>query len=56
MVTYLQMTIDLVLGTNAPLGHGHKFGEAQAEAWSMILPPPGWGDLDTEALLARLDR
>ncbi|HSJ84234.1 MAG TPA: alpha/beta-hydrolase family protein [Acidimicrobiia bacterium] len=52
VVTYFQMVIDLILGTNAPVGHGHKFGPAQAEAWSLILPPPGWTIEDAEALVA----
>jgi uncharacterized membrane protein len=52
VVTYFQMVIDLILGTNAPVGHGHKFGPAQAEAWSLILPPPGWTREDSKALVA----
>jgi uncharacterized membrane protein len=52
VVTYFRMVIDLVLGTNAPVGHGHKFGPAQAEAWSLILPPSGWTIENTEALVA----
>jgi uncharacterized membrane protein len=52
VVTYFQMVIDLILGTNAPVGHGHKFGPAQAGAWSLILPPPGWTLEDSEALVA----
>lgn len=55
VVTYLQMVVDLALGTGAPPGHGHKFGPAQAEAWSLILPPAGWTMEDTDAMLARLD-
>lgn len=54
VVTYLQMAVDLALGTNAPLGHGHKFGPAQGEAWSLILPPPGWTTADTDALLTHI--
>jgi len=55
LVTYFQMVIDLILGTNAPVGHGHKFGPAQAEAWSLILPPLGWTTEDSEALVAVVD-
>jgi uncharacterized membrane protein len=51
IVTYFQMTVDLVLGTNAPVGHGHKFGSGQAEAWSLILPPAGWDMADTQRLI-----
>jgi uncharacterized membrane protein len=55
IVTYFQMIIDLILGTNAPVGHGHKFGTAQAEAWSLILPPTGWTREDTRTLVGLMD-
>lgn len=54
VVTYVQMAVDLALGTSAPVGHGHKFGPAQAEAWSLILPPSDWDNRDTDALLAHI--
>lgn len=51
VVTFWQLVVDLVMGTNAPLGHGHKFGLAQAEAWSLIAPPEDWSSDRTERLL-----
>jgi len=56
VVTYLQMAVDLAMGTNAPIGHGHKFGPAQADAWSLIIPPSGWTSADTDALLAHIEQ
>lgn len=50
VVTFWQLVIDLVMGTNAPPGHGHKFGDAQAEAWALIVPPDDWAPGDTERL------
>jgi uncharacterized membrane protein len=47
--------VDLVIGTSAPPGHGHRFGVAQAEAWSLILPPEGWSSADTHRLVAVLE-
>ncbi|MDQ3973561.1 MAG: alpha/beta-hydrolase family protein [Actinomycetota bacterium] len=55
VVTFVQTTIDLVLGGNAPLGHGHMFATEQAEAWALIAPPRGWSPADTTRLLTRLD-
>lgn len=55
LVTFWQMAVDLAVGTNAPIGHGHKFGPAQAEAWALLVPPPGWSSADTERLLAIFD-
>lgn len=52
VVTFWQVVVDLIMGTNAPLGHGHKFGAAQAEAWSLIVPPLDWTGADTHELLA----
>jgi uncharacterized membrane protein len=51
IVTFWQLVVDLVMGTNAPLGHGHKFGSAQAEAWSLIIPPDDWSAAETRRLV-----
>lgn len=50
IVTFWQLAVDLAMGTNAPPGHGHKFGDAQAEAWALILPPDNWTPRDTGQL------
>ncbi len=55
VVTFWQLVVDLVMGTNAPLGHGHKFGSAQAEAWSLIIPPHDWSAADTDRLVVTVD-
>lgn len=56
VVTFWQMAVDLAMGTNAPIGHGHKFGPAQAEAWALIVPPPGWTPDDTRRLRTILEQ
>lgn len=55
VVTFWQLAVDLVMGTNAPLGHGHKFGLAQAEAWALIIPPDDWSTADTDRLIVTID-
>lgn len=55
VVTFWQLVVDLVMGTNAPLGHGHKFGSAQAEAWSLIIPPDNWSAADTNRLVVTVN-
>lgn len=55
VVTFWQLVVDLVMGTNAPLGHGHKFGSAQAEAWSLIIPPDKWSAPDTDRLVVTVN-
>lgn len=54
-VTFLQVLVDLVMGTNAPIGHGHKFGAAQAEAWALIASPESWSAADTERLRSLIE-
>ena len=54
IATFLQTTLDLLVSTDVPEGHGHRFGTAQAEAWAAILEPPGWTPQDTRRLVAAL--
>ena len=54
-VTFFQVLVDLVMGTNAPIGHGHKFGAAQAEAWALIATPEAWSAADTERLRSLIE-
>lgn len=54
-VTFLQVMVDLVMGTNAPIGHGHRFGAAQAEAWALITSPETWPTTDTERLRSLIE-
>lgn len=50
LVTFAQVTGDLVNAQRAPVGHGHRYGPMLADAWAAIAPPPGWSDADTERL------
>jgi uncharacterized membrane protein len=54
VATFVQTTIDTVLGGSAPMHHGHIYGTEQAEAWAAIAPPPGWSAADTRRLVAAL--
>jgi uncharacterized membrane protein len=54
VVTFVQTTIDTVLGGSAPMHHGHIYGTEQAEAWAAIAPPPGWSAADTRRIVAVL--
>jgi len=42
LVTFWQVTADMVFSTRVPSGHGHAYGSEQAAAWAEIAPPPGW--------------
>jgi uncharacterized membrane protein len=52
ILTFLQLTGDMMDSTSVPAGHGHVYGYNQAAAWTLIAPPPGWTGADTERLLA----
>lgn len=55
VVAYWRLAVDLTVGTNAPIGHGHKFGSAETEAWALISPPAAWTNNETQRLVAVLD-
>jgi uncharacterized membrane protein len=54
VVTFWQVTVDLVGSTAAAPGHGHSYRGAIVDAWAELVPPPGWSDADTARLRARL--
>jgi len=54
VVTFVQTTIDTILGGNAPPGHGHIYTTEHADAWAHIAPPTGWTPADTTRLRAQL--
>lgn len=52
LVTFAQLTADLILSVKAPPGHGHSYDDESAAAWAQIVPPPGWSAARTAALTA----
>jgi uncharacterized membrane protein len=42
IITFWEVSGDMVFSTGVPDGHGHKYGTMPAEAWSYVAPPPGW--------------
>lgn len=52
ILTFLQLSGDMMDSTSVPMGHGHVYGSHQAAAWARIAPPDGWSDTDTERLVA----
>lgn len=50
VVTFWQVTVDLVTSTKASSGHGHSYHESVADGWAALLAPPGWTDADTARL------
>lgn len=52
VVTFWQVTVDLITSTKAPSGHGHSYHESVVDGWAALVPPPGWTDADTARLRA----
>jgi uncharacterized membrane protein len=49
-VTFCQVTLDLALAEDAPVGHGHRFRRAGVAAWVAIAEPDGWTPAHTTRL------
>lgn len=50
VVTWLQVTFDLIEGFNTPPGHGHNFNDVFAAGFAALAAPPGWTADDTARL------
>ncbi|WP_101952439.1 alpha/beta-hydrolase family protein [Mycobacterium sp. 3519A] len=50
IVTFLQVSADMAVAVDVPDGHGHVYVKDVANAWAMILQPPGWTPEKTEKL------
>lgn len=50
VITFLQVSADMAVGTEVPDGYGHTFVADYADAWAAILRPEGWTDADTQRL------
>lgn len=54
LVTFWQVTLDMIFSADVPAGHGHSYGPEAAGMWARILQPDGWSDADTERVEAAL--
>jgi uncharacterized membrane protein len=54
IVSFAQEAFDLMAGFSASPGYGHDYRTDFVHAWAAILPPDGWGEADSQRLLAHL--
>ncbi|WP_137724507.1 alpha/beta hydrolase [Prescottella subtropica] len=54
LVTFWQVTLDMVFSADVPAGHGHAYGADAAGMWARILQPQGWSEADTARVQAAL--
>jgi uncharacterized membrane protein len=50
IVTFWQVTADLVAANGVPAGSGHRYGDLIAAGWAAVAPPDGWTAQDTDRL------
>lgn len=54
LVTFWQLTFDLVNSKSVPDGHGHNYDALTLDGWVAVAAPDGWTDADTERVRAVL--
>ncbi len=54
VVSFWQVTADMVFAVGVPDGHGHKYEADYVDGWAAVARPPGWTDADTQRLRAHL--
>ncbi|MEJ2867938.1 alpha/beta-hydrolase family protein [Actinomycetospora sp. OC33-EN08] len=47
VITFWQVSIDLVNAVNVPPGHGHVYTDEILDGWVAVAAPPGWTAADT---------
>jgi uncharacterized membrane protein len=58
IVTFCQLTADLVFSTYRPIpdGHGHEYDSEPSDAWALLASPDGWTADHTAALRNLMNR
>jgi uncharacterized membrane protein len=57
VVTFLQVTFDLLISQAAPVGYGHVYApQHYLKAWIEVTEPEGWTERELDALTERLTR
>lgn len=54
LVTFWQVTLDMVFSADVPSGHGHAYGAEAVDMWARILPDAGWTQADSDRVRAVL--
>ena len=54
LVTFWQVTLDMVFSADVPSGHGHNYGAEAADMWAQVLHPENWSQSDTNTVRGAL--
>ncbi|WP_407344792.1 alpha/beta hydrolase [Pengzhenrongella phosphoraccumulans] len=55
VLTFAQVTVDQMVGTSVPNGHGHNYPDAIVSAWSAVVPAPVSSTAESARLQALID-
>ncbi len=50
IVTFWQVTVDLLFASDMPFGHGHNYGAKLVDGWAAVAAPKDWTEDDTYRL------
>jgi uncharacterized membrane protein len=50
IITFWQVSGDMMFSTGVPDNHGHKYGMMPTDAWAYVAPPDGWTPQKTQDL------
>ncbi len=56
LVTFWQVTLDMIFSADVPYGYGHAFGPDAADLWVDILAPKGWDPALTQRIQDAIGR
>lgn len=56
VVTFWQLSADLVHADEVPAGHGHDYGTKLVDGWAAVTAPEGWDGHRMERLRRHLER
>ncbi len=51
LITFWQITCDMIASTAPPAGHGHTYGKETIDGWITVLHPAGWTDAMSQSLI-----
>ncbi|PRZ42308.1 putative membrane protein [Antricoccus suffuscus] len=52
VITFWQVTMDMLEPVDVPPGHGHRYTQEYVAGWAAVIQPPGWTPAKTDRLRA----
>ncbi len=56
-MTFLQLLVDMAIGLDVPIGHGHLYApDEYIDAWVAVTAPEGWSEAEIAGLKALFEK